>query len=198
MTTRPDTPLRLHHVAYVATDTAATVDFYTRILGMAFAAAVLDDAIPSTREPIAYFHSFFRMRDGETLAFFEAPDLPPPAEESHSAYHTFKHLALEVDSPATVDAWTLWLKANDIAVVGPVDHGIIYSVYFYDPNGVRLELTASVAADWNRQDASAASALAQWQEVKAHARDTGADIAKALDELSSQRSHRRSHDLKEH
>ena len=36
VTTRPDTPLRLHHVAYVATDTAATVDFYTRILGMAF------------------------------------------------------------------------------------------------------------------------------------------------------------------
>jgi catechol 2,3-dioxygenase-like lactoylglutathione lyase family enzyme len=194
---RPAAPVRLHHVAYIAKDTTATVEFYTRILGMSFAAAVLDDAIPSTREPVPYFHSFFRMPSGETLAFFEAPDLPPQAAESHGAYRTFKHLALEVDGRDEVDAWVRWLEANDIAVIGPVDHGIIYSIYFFDPNGVRLELTTSIAADWNRQEGPARIALAEWEAVKARAQTTGGDVAVALDALSVERSHRRALHLDE-
>jgi len=192
---RPDAPVRLHHVAYVARDTAATVDFYTRVMGMAFANAVLDDAIPSTREPIPYFHSFFRLASGETMAFFEAPDLPTPAEESHGAYRTFKHLALDVEDRGAVDSWATWLRSNDIEVIGPVDHGIIYSIYFFDPNGVRLELTTSIVPDWNRQEASALAALAEWEDVKASARAAGSDVAAALDALSAERSHRRALDL---
>ena len=57
--------------------------------------AVLDDAIPSTGEPIPYFHSFFRMADGSTIAFFEAPELPPLAPPPHPAYDTFQHLAMQ-------------------------------------------------------------------------------------------------------
>ena len=77
---RPGRPGMLSHVAYITRDTAATADFYTRILGMELVNAVLDDAIPSTGEPIPYFHSFFRMEDGSTVAFFEAPELPPLAD----------------------------------------------------------------------------------------------------------------------
>jgi len=94
---RPGTPAMLSHVAYITRDTAATADFYTRILGMDLVNAVLDDAIPSTGEPIPYFHSFFRMGDGSTIAFFEAPELPPLGEPPHPAYNTFQHLAVQVD-----------------------------------------------------------------------------------------------------
>src|SRR3984885_11622904 len=123
---RPGKPAMLSHVAYITRDTEATADFYTRILGMELVNAVLDDAIPSTGEPVPYFHSFFRMADGSTVAFFEAPDLPPLQPPPHPASSTFQHLALEVASPATVDGWKEWLEANDVEVLGPVDHKIIY------------------------------------------------------------------------
>ena len=87
---RPGLPAMLSHVAYITHDTAATVDFYTRVLGMELVNAVLDDAIPSTGEPVPYFHSFFRMADGSTVAFFEAPELPPLEPPPHPAYNTFQ------------------------------------------------------------------------------------------------------------
>lgn len=191
----PQAPLQLHHVAYVTGDTSATVDFYSRILGLPFAAAVLDEKIPSTKEPVPYFHSFFRLGNGEALAFFEAPDLPPPVPEPTAAYNTFRHLALDVQSKADVDAWYAWLVANGIDVIGPVDHGIIYSIYFFDPSGVRLELTCSIDPQWNRHEDGARASLDEWEAVKAHAADTGADVATALDELTRARSHRATNNL---
>ena len=66
-------------------------------------------------------------------------ELPPPAESTHPAYDIFQHLALQVDTPEEVDRWHAWLQSKDVPVIGPVDHKIIYSIYFHDPNGLRLE-----------------------------------------------------------
>ena len=195
MATLPTAPLRLHHVAYVTSDTSRTVDFYQRILGLSFCAAVLDEKIPSTKEPVPYLHSFFRLGEGEALAFFEAPDLPAPVVEPTPAYHTFRHLALDVQSKEEVDAWADWLRANGIDVIGPVDHGIIYSIYFFDPDGLRLELTCTVDPSWSDNEAGARESLAEWETVKAHARETGEDVAGALDSLAAARSHRKNNQL---
>jgi catechol 2,3-dioxygenase-like lactoylglutathione lyase family enzyme len=146
---RPGRPDMLSHVAYMTRDTAATADFFTRILGMELVNAVLDDSVPSTVEPIPYFHSFFRMNDGSTVAFFEAPELPPLDAPPHPAYNTFQHIALQVDTPELVDRWHEWLEACGVEVLGPVDHKIIYSIYFHDPSGLRLEITAPTAPTWN-------------------------------------------------
>jgi catechol 2,3-dioxygenase-like lactoylglutathione lyase family enzyme len=189
---RPGKPAMLSHVAYITRDTAATASFYTRILGMELVNAVLDDAIPSTGEPIPYFHSFFRMADGSTIAFFEAPELPPLGEPPHPAYHTFQHIAVQVDSPATVDRWAVWLEKNGIEVLGPVDHKIIYSIYFHDPNGIRLEITAATSPTWNDNAEYAAEQLADWTTVKERAADSGEDMVTVLHRLASERSHRRS------
>src|SRR5215213_1541689 len=99
----PGRPNMLSHAAFICSDTSAMVDFYSGLLGMELVAAVLDDKIPSTGEPIPYFHSFFRMHDGSTVAFFEAPELPPLGTLPHPAYDTFQHLAMQVDSPEVVD-----------------------------------------------------------------------------------------------
>lgn len=61
---RPGVPAMLSHMAFMTRDTAATADFCTRVLGMELVVAVLDDAIPSTGEPVPYFHSSFRLGDG--------------------------------------------------------------------------------------------------------------------------------------
>jgi catechol 2,3-dioxygenase-like lactoylglutathione lyase family enzyme len=189
---RPGQPGMLSHVAYITRDTAATTDFYSRLLGMELVNAVLDDAIPSTGEPVPYFHSFFRMADGSTVAFFEAPELPPLEEPPHPAYKTFQHLAMQVDTPETVDRWHRWLQSNGVEVLGPVDHKIIYSIYFHDPNGIRLEITTPLSPAWNDNAADAAAQLADWNAVKDGARASGDDMATVLHRLASERSHRRS------
>jgi catechol 2,3-dioxygenase-like lactoylglutathione lyase family enzyme len=189
---RPGRPAMLSHAAYITHDTAATVAFYTDILGMELVNAVLDDAIPSTGDPVPYFHSFFRMEDGSTIAFFEAPELPELAPPPHYAYDIFQHLALQVDSREEVDRWRDWLVHKGVEVLGPIDHKIIYSVYFHDPSGLRLELTAALDPTWNDRGPAAHAALAEWQEAKAIAKETGNDMVSVLGELTRQRSHRRS------
>lgn len=188
----PGPPAMLSHVAMITRDTAATADFYTRIMGMELVNAVLDDAIPSTGEPIPYFHSFFRMADGSTIAFFEAPELPPLEAPPHPAYDTFQHLALQVGSTAEVDRWHQWLGEHGMEVLGPVDHKIIYSIYFHDPNGVRLEITTPTSPTWNDNAGPARASLGDWQTVKERAAASGDDMVSVLTELTRERSHRRS------
>jgi catechol 2,3-dioxygenase-like lactoylglutathione lyase family enzyme len=189
--TLPGKPAMLNHVAYITHDTRATAEFYTRLMGMEMVAAVMDDKIPSTGDPVPYFHSFFKMGDGSTIAFFEAPDLPPPSGPTHPAYPIFQHIALEVDSTATVDAWHAWLTSNGVDVIGPVDHKIIYSIYFHDPNGIRLELTTPIDPTWNDHGDRAAESLDEWDAVKAAARQSGQNMSVTLAELTRQRSHQR-------
>jgi catechol 2,3-dioxygenase-like lactoylglutathione lyase family enzyme len=188
----PGPPAMLSHVAHITRDTAATADFYTRIMGMELVNAVLDDAIPSTGDPIPYFHSFFRMADGSTVAFFEAPELPPLGPPPHPAYETFQHLALQVGSTAEVDRWHRWLGGHGIEVLGPVDHKIIYSIYFHDPNGVRLEITTPTSTSWNDNADAARVSLEDWETVKERAVESGTDMVDVLAELARERSHRRS------
>ena len=181
-------PQRLHHLAYVTCDTEATAEFYTGVLGLPLVNAVVDDHVPSTKEALPYIHSFFRLGTGETIAFFESPSLPPPAPKTHAVYRTFEHLAVEVPSREDVDAWREWLVVNGLEVITN-DHGSIYSIYFRDPvNDIRLEITASIAANWNAKETSARVALDEWIETKRVARAAGKDVAAALCELAATRS----------
>jgi catechol 2,3-dioxygenase-like lactoylglutathione lyase family enzyme len=171
-------PRMLHHAGYVTQDAASTVDFYARILGMDFVATVMDDKIPSTGEPFPYLHLFFRMEDGSTLAFFESPSLGPPSKPSHPAYNVFNHTALAAVSRAEVDSWGARLRDCGIDVLGPIDHGIIYSIYFHDPNGLRLEITTTIDESWD---------LEAWQAAKQQAAASGADLMTTLLELIADR-----------
>lgn len=174
-------PTMLNHAAWVCRDAAATADFYSRILGMELASTVMDDAVPSTGDPYPYFHIFFRMRDGSTLAFFEVPGLPAPAKASHPAYDVFNHLAMQVDGRAEVERWAAWLKENGVDVIGPIDHkGLILSIYFHDPDGYRLELTTPLDPQWNRHESQASADLAFWTETKARALREGRDVAQTM------------------
>src|SRR5256885_17120887 len=178
------TPVMLNHAAYVTHDVAATADFYTRIMGMELASTVFDDSIPSTGDQIPYFHIFFRMQDGSTLAFFEAPGVPQPAESSHPAYDIFNHIALQARDRDEVMRWHAWLVSNGLEVIGPTDHkGLILSIYFHDPNGLRLEITTPLDPDWNRHGEQGLRDLRMWTETKHKARREGRDVGEALLEL---------------
>ena len=192
------TPLMLNHAAWVTHDVEATANFYTKIMGMELASTVYDDTIPSTGDAFAYFHVFFKMLDGSTIAFFEAPGLPPRPEVTHPAYDIFDHLALQANDRAEVDRWADWLRENGVSVVGPTDHdGLIYSIYFYDPNQLRLEITTPLDPDWNDHGERAEADLKAWCETKKAAVANGQNVGAALLTLiKTQRQNRKSAKLR--
>src|SRR5207249_5679105 len=104
------------------------------------------DNVPSTGEYCPYVHIFFRMRDGSHLAFFDLGDnmaaLPSPNTPAW-----VNHIALRVPGRDDLLAMKARLQAHGVDIVGVTDHdGYIESIYFFDPNGFRLELTVEVAA----------------------------------------------------
>jgi catechol 2,3-dioxygenase-like lactoylglutathione lyase family enzyme len=164
--TNANPPHMLHHTAYVTHDVAATCDFYTRVLRMKLVSSVIDDAIPSTGDPFPYIHIFFEMGDGSTIAFFESLGLPPLEPVTHPAYDIFNHLALNAGSVEAVCEWAEHLTAQGVDFIGPVEHGIITSIYFRDPNNLRLELTADVIPEWKEHGDKATQDVADWQALK--------------------------------
>ena len=134
-------PRRLNHTVYVTRDTAKTVEFYKDVLGMRLVSYAQADEVPSTGEKVPFLHTFFEMADGSCVAFFEIKGLPEEAASS-VVPRWARHLAMSVDSEEELLAALDHLKAKGIDVIGPVDHeGIWKSIYFFDPNDIRLELT---------------------------------------------------------
>jgi catechol 2,3-dioxygenase-like lactoylglutathione lyase family enzyme len=176
-------PARLSHLAMVTQDAAAATEFYTEVMRMRLVTAVMHERVPSTGGVMPYLHIFFRMQDGSTLAFFEAPDLPPRNPSPHPAYDVFDHIALEVPTTERVDEWQAWLEGKGVDVLGPVDHTIIYSIYFHDPDGNRLEITTPLVDDWNDRPVQARQAVDAWTAAKERAVRDGADVSAALCDL---------------
>jgi catechol 2,3-dioxygenase-like lactoylglutathione lyase family enzyme len=161
------TVLSLHHAAYRCKDAQETADFYTRVLGLEFTMAMAEDRVPSTREESPYMHVFFRMADGSHVAFFELPDSPPMGRDPNTP-DWVQHLALRVGSEADLLDYKARAEAAGCAVIGPVDHTIFKSIYFHDPSGNRLELTANVdnPAVMQKLDSARDEMMAEWNRTK--------------------------------
>ena len=133
---------KIHHVAYRCNDARETVEWYGKHLGMKFVLAIAEDQVPSTKEPDPYMHVFLDAGGGNILAFFELPT-KPPMDRDRDTPAWVQHLAMQVDSVDTLVATKARLEAAGIPVVGPTDHTLFKSIYFFDPNGHRLELAAN-------------------------------------------------------
>ncbi|MEM9300890.1 MAG: VOC family protein [Pseudomonadota bacterium] len=131
---------RIHHVAYRCRDAKETVEFYQRVLGMDFMLAIAEDRVPSTKAPDPYMHVFLDAGAGNVLAFFEIPNSPPMGRDENTP-DWVQHIAFEVADEDALLAAKAEAEAAGLEVVGPTDHGIIRSIYFFDPNGHRLEIT---------------------------------------------------------
>lgn len=133
---------KIHHVAYRCKDAKQTVEWYQKYLDMDFILAIAENEVPSTKEPDPYMHVFLNAGNGNVLAFFELPTQPPMGRDPNTPTWT-QHLALQVESVQDLLAAKAKLEADGIAVIGPTDHTIFKSIYFFDPNGHRLELAAN-------------------------------------------------------
>ncbi|MEX0923010.1 MAG: VOC family protein [Rhodovibrionaceae bacterium] len=149
----------LHHAAYRCRDFEETRQFYEDFLGLPLVRAFEIEVTKTGREA-GVLHSFYQMRDGSHLAFFEAPRMDFTFKKQHD-YDL--HIALEVDNP-TLERMFERGKSSGREVRGIADHGFIRSIYFRDPNGYVVELTAKTGKDG--EALPAAEALARWQDKK--------------------------------
>ncbi len=158
---------RIHHVAYRCHDAAQTVQFYRDVLGMEFTMAFSEDRVPSTKEPDPYMHVFLDAGMGNVLAFFELPTKPPMGRDPNTPAWV-QHIAFEVTDLETLLAAKERVQSHGIDVLGPTDHGLFKSIYFFDPNGHRLELAVNTgtAADQARARAVAPAMLEEWSRTK--------------------------------
>ncbi|RMB08469.1 VOC family protein [Eilatimonas milleporae] len=132
----------IHHVAYRCRDAKETVAFYQKALDMDFQLAIAENEVPSTKEPDPYMHIFLDAGNGNVLAFFELPNSPDMGRDEKTP-EWVQHIAFKVDSMDALLAAKDRLEGQGIEVLGPVDHTIFKSIYFFDPNGHRLELAAN-------------------------------------------------------
>ncbi len=79
-----------------------------------------------------------------------------------------QHISFRLEDEAALMEAKAQLEANGIDVVGPTNHEIIKSIYFFDPNGHRLELTTVTATQEmldNLHDI-APTMLEEWTKTK--------------------------------
>ena len=132
----------IHHVAYRCEDAKETVNWYGKYLNMDFVLAIAEDEVPSTKEPDPYMHVFLDAGNGNILAFFELPTQPNMGKDPNTPVWV-QHLALKVDSMDDLFEVKARLEADGIDVLGPTDHTIFKSIYFFDPSGHRVELAVN-------------------------------------------------------
>jgi catechol 2,3-dioxygenase-like lactoylglutathione lyase family enzyme len=130
---RPDRPVSaargVHHIALLSSDVERTIRFYQELLGFPLV------ELFENRDYKGSTHLFFDLGHDNTLAFFDFPDLGlGPYAEVLGGFH---HLAISV-SPEHWDAAKRRLE--DAGVPTHIESEI--SLYFSDPDGVRLELIA--------------------------------------------------------
>ncbi len=137
---------KIHHVAYRCINAKETTEFYQKNLGMDLVLAISEDAVPSTKEPDPYMHIFLDAGMGNVLAFFELPNSPAMGRDERTPIWV-QHIAFQLASVDELNLAKEQLTSQGIDVIGPTDHGIFKSIYFFDPNGHRLELAANTATD---------------------------------------------------
>jgi len=158
---------KIHHVAYRCKDARETVQWYGKHLGMDFVLAIAEDQVPSTHEPDPYMHVFLDAGGGNVLAFFEIPKSPPMGRDANTP-EWVQHIAFEVDSVADLQATKSRLEAAGIPVIGPTDHTLFQSIYFFDPNGHRVELATNTATPemFKRLDEVKWAMLDEWAQTR--------------------------------
>jgi glyoxylase I family protein len=134
---------RIHHVAYRCKNAKETVEFYQRVLNMDFVLAIAEDEVPSTKAPDPYMHVFMDAGMGNVLAFFELPTQPDMGRDNQTPIWV-QHIAFEVADMDALNEAKTSIEAEGLDVLGPVNHGIFKSIYFFDPSGHRLELCANI------------------------------------------------------
>ncbi len=155
----------IQHSAYRCRDAEQTRWFYEDILGLPLVSALAVARSEGNGEQVTCMHIFFEMGDGNCIAFFDEPDHAEPSDFDKK--HGFDlHVAFETHDMDSLRVWEERYRKAGISF-DTIDHGFLHSIYCYDPNGIRVEITCKTK-DYDKHMAeernSAHAAVAAWTE----------------------------------
>ena len=161
----------IHHLALNTDDMKMTIDFYVRVLGMPLVHALkVPPGVgvgPGNRgnPPFENLrHYFFDIGGDSLLAFFEMPK-GAKTKGDRDALAAMQHVSFAVSEERYRDIVARLNKAN-IPTIGPANVGCgTISIYFYDPNGIRLEFS------YQEHDANDLRVVERWTQTKGEALD---------------------------
>jgi catechol 2,3-dioxygenase-like lactoylglutathione lyase family enzyme len=157
----------VHHLALNTDDMKMTLDFYVGVLGMPLVHALKVPPGLGTgagnrgNPPFENLRHYFLDAGGDSLlAFFEIPKGAKPKAD-RDAIGTMQHVSFAVSEERFADI-TKRIEGKGIDYLGPIDVGAgTYSIYFFDPNGIRLEFSHQKEAD--------PKVVERWRQTKAEA-----------------------------
>ncbi len=164
---------QIHHVAYRCKDAGETVAFYKNVLDMDLIGAIAEDKVPSTKAPDPYMHIFLDAGMGNILAFFELPKSPAMGRDPNTP-EWVQHIAFQVENVEVLDRVKARAEKHGLDVIGPTDHTIFKSIYFFDPSGHRLELAAwtTTPEQMKRMKDVGPAMIEEWSRTKQPPRHT--------------------------
>lgn len=143
-------PNGVNHLAISTADMKGQLTFWAEVLGCPTRALYWMHGVADT------FHGFVELADESYIAFVQAPGNPtePIFGVTHSGNSgdavtagTMQHVALNVDSIDDVLTMRDRIRSHGIQVLGPLDHGMIQSIYFAGPEHLSLEVCTGRAID---------------------------------------------------
>jgi catechol 2,3-dioxygenase-like lactoylglutathione lyase family enzyme len=135
----------LNHLALITNDMDATVRFWHGVMGAPLVATIATDT---------FRHYFFSFGPTSSVAFFEyigrhSDMISKPAGVFDARAGQFDHLSMDLPDEAALLSLRARLAEAGSEVTDVVDHGLMRSIYFTDPNGIALE------ASWWAEDPTA-------------------------------------------
>lgn len=156
---------QFNHIAIRCRDADETTDFYVKVMGLRLAWAVSADVVGSTGEHHPHLHIFFALQDGSCMAFFELLDFPEPQKDPNTP-DWVQHIAFTVSGMDELLAAKARLEGHGLSVLGPKIGHRFDSIYFFDPNGHRLEYTYLKAPMGEAEATDARRVMTAWRSRK--------------------------------
>ncbi len=136
-------PKGVNHLALSTTDMKTQLEFWCDVLGCPLKALYWMHGVDGC------YHGFVELAPDSYVAFVQHPDNGKEIEIglSHAGGPggavtggAMQHVAFHVDSLEDVKAMRDRIRSRGIQVMGPIDHGMIQSIYFAGPEGLSLEV----------------------------------------------------------
>ncbi|MCZ6764277.1 MAG: VOC family protein [Alphaproteobacteria bacterium] len=144
----------VHHTAFATWKPKETVEFYRDVLGLKPIHAVTAKGWGRDAHP-DFIHFFFDAGQGSAIAFFYYIGTEPMAEPAGPRGYLgmARHTSWTVETQAELEDWKARLEAKGVAVSQEVQHEVVRSLYFRDPNGYPLEISLTTRVPDDRDAA---------------------------------------------
>lgn len=150
----------VHHTAFPTWRPKETVEFYRDVMGLKLIHAITAKGWGREAHP-DFLHFFFDAGDGSSIAFFFYVGTEPMAEPAGPRGYLgmARHTAWSVKTQSQLADWKTRLEARGVTVSEEVQHEVVRSIYFRDPNGYPLEISLTTRTPDERDATDAALTL---------------------------------------